>query len=159
MIAQSLQEFSCLMKIGSPLIGIDHGSKKLGFALSTPNLQMSLPLDVIIAETEEKKIDCILKLVFSYKVSGIVIGLPISMNGNENESSKKIRLFAQTLASQTDLPIYLQDERLSSRQADNILRSFGFNRKDRNKIDDKIAANFILETTLDTLIKLQVKYY
>ncbi len=154
MITHSVQEFNQYLIANMPLIGIDYGLKKLGLAVSSHNLKMSLPLKIINTKNDLEKINIILDLLIIHKASGIVIGLPISMDGSENENSTKIRMFAQNLANKTDLPIFMQDERLSTSGANKLLQSYGFKRKDRNQMDDAVAASLILETTLNTIMRL-----
>lgn len=154
MIAQTLQEFYQSLIIGQPIIAIDHGQKKIGIAISNQECTIAMPLLVINEPNDDKKINMISDLVKTYSTCAIVIGLPISMNGDNSSQTEVVQKFAQKLSSIINLPIYLQDERLTSKAADNLLRSFGMNRKDRNANDDAIAASMILETTLNSLAKL-----
>ena len=64
--------------------------------------------------------------------------------------------FVNKLAKETNLPIYLQDERLTSRAADNMLKNMGFNRRQRNQRDDMAAASLILETVLESVKKIVI---
>ena len=76
------------------------------------------------------------------------------MDGTESEQTKIVINFVGKLAKKTNLPIYLQDERLTSKAADSLLRNMGFNRKQRNERDDMAAASMILETTLESAKRL-----
>ncbi|MCC8468214.1 MAG: Holliday junction resolvase RuvX, partial [Rickettsia endosymbiont of Eriopis connexa] len=89
-----------------------------------------------------------------YKVCGVVVGLPIDMNGAVTEQTNIVMKFAEELTKSINLPIYLQDERLTTKAANNFLKSFGVKRKDRNNNDDALAASMILETVLDSIKKL-----
>lgn len=83
-------------------------------------------------------------------ISAIVIGLPINMDGTKSEQTILTEKFAEKLEKRSNLPIFLQDERLTSKAADNLLKGFGLKRKDRNNQDDLAAASLILETVLNS---------
>ncbi|MDN3030206.1 MULTISPECIES: Holliday junction resolvase RuvX [Rickettsieae] len=155
MIIAVLQEFFQLLQANRPIIAIDYGIRKTGIAISNQEQTIAMPLKTIYETIEEKKIKSILDLVATYSICGIVIGLPISMNGNSSEQTIIVLKFSATLSSATNLPIYLQDERLTSLAANNLLKSLGVKRRERNQKDDSIAASMILETTLDSIKKLQ----
>ena len=76
------------------------------------------------------------------------------MDGTSSSQAKIVTSFVNKLAKETNLPIYLQDERLTSRAADNMLKNMGFNRRQRNERDDMAAASLILETVLESVKKL-----
>ncbi|MFY9589209.1 Holliday junction resolvase RuvX [Rickettsia endosymbiont of Halotydeus destructor] len=153
MIIKNLQEFYQLLSVNSPLIALDHGTKKIGIAISNQERTIAMPLCTADEITKQAKITIILNLIEKYKVCGIVIGLPINMNGEIGAQAEIVLKFAEDFTKNTDLPIYLQDERLTTKAANNLLKSFGVKRKERNNNDDIIAASMILETTLDSLKK------
>ncbi|MCC8371375.1 MAG: Holliday junction resolvase RuvX [Rickettsia endosymbiont of Pseudomimeciton antennatum] len=155
MIIATLQEFSQLLQANRPVIAIDYGMRKTGIAISNQEQTIAMPLKTIYETIEENKIKSILDLVATYSICGIVIGLPISMNGRASEQTTIILKFSTKLSFATNLPIYLQDERLTSLAANSLLKSLGVKRRERNQKDDSIAASMILETTLDSIKKLQ----
>jgi len=157
MIIENLQEFYQLLKARQPIISIDYGIKKMGVAISNQECTIAMPLLTIKELKEQDKITKILSLLATYSVCGVVIGLPISMNGQESSQTLEVQNFAKNFAKVNDLPIYLQDERLTTMAANSLLKSFGIKRKDRNKNDDMIAASMILETTLNSIIKLKLQ--
>ncbi|AFC69568.1 crossover junction endodeoxyribonuclease RuvA [Rickettsia amblyommatis] len=149
MIIKNLQEFYRLLIPNAPLIAIDYGSKKLGIALSNQERSIAMPLNTI---TEIKiVITALLNIIEKYKVCGVIIGLPIDMSGAVTEQTNIVMKFAEELAKSINLPIYLQDERLTTKAANNFLKSLGVKRKDRNNNDDAVAASMILETVLDSI--------
>ncbi|ALA61666.1 Holliday junction resolvase RuvX [Rickettsia amblyommatis] len=149
MIIKNLQEFYRLLIPNAPLIAIDYGSKKLGIALSNQERSIAMPLNTI---TEIKiVITALLNIIEKYKVCGVIIGLPIDMSGAVTEQTNIVMKFAEELAKSINLPIYLQDERLTTKAANNFLKSFGVKRQDRNNNDDAVAASMILETVLDSI--------
>jgi len=148
MIIDTLQEFCTFFKERQPLISIDYGQKKIGLAISTPDHKMSLPLQLLSGDSEKKKLNQIAEIAKDKNACAIVIGLPLNMDGTKSEQTTIVEKFAEKLEKRTNLPIFFQDERLTSRAADNLLKSFGVKRKNRNESDDLTAASMILETTL-----------
>jgi len=148
MIITTLQEFCTFFKERQPLISIDYGQKKIGLAISTPDHKMSLPFQLLSGDSEKKKLNQIVEITKDKNVCAIVIGLPLNMDGTKSEQTIIVENFAEKLEKRTNLPIFFQDERLTSRAADNLLKSFGIKRKNRNENDDLTAASLILETTL-----------
>ena len=154
MIVNNLQEFYKLLLPNTPLISIDYGSKKLGIAMSNQERTIAMPLNTITETNKKIIITSLLCIAEKYKACGIVIGLPINMNGMPTEQTNIVMKFAEELAKSINLPIFMQDERLTTKAADNFLKSFGVKRKDRNNNDDAVAASMILETVLDSIKKL-----
>ena len=150
MIIDTLQEFCTFFKLGQPLIGVDYGQKKIGLAISTPDHQMSMPLQLLTGDSEKKKLNEIADIAKNKHACAIVIGIPFNMDGTKSEQTLIVEKFTEKLERRTHLPIFFQDERLTSRAADNLLKSFGIKRKNRNKNDDLTAASMILETTLQS---------
>lgn len=151
MIFTSLQDFCKELKANSSLLSIDYGKRKLGFAISDPSKKIAMPLDVKEFKHDKDKIPYIEQLISKHNLHGIVIGLPIHMDGSDSIQAEVITKFAETLFKQTSQPIFLQDERLSTKAAQSLLKSFGMKRKHRDEIDDKISASMILETVIDSL--------
>jgi putative Holliday junction resolvase len=149
MIIDTLQEFCTFFKAQQPLISVDYGQKKIGLAISTPDHQMPLPFELITGDSEKKKLSHIVEVTRSKNICAIVVGLPINMDGTKSDQTIIVEKFVEKLKTRTYLPIFFQDERLTSRAADNLLKSFGIKRKNRNEYDDLAAASMILETTLN----------
>lgn len=156
-IFRDIEEFAKNIPNYGSIIGIDYGAKKIGLAVSSPDRVISLPLALI--ENNNKVFDEILSSIRSKKTVGLVLGLPVNMDGSESPSSEKIYQFAKKISEKTNLPIYLQDERRTSRAADSLLLIAGFSRKKRNALDDSIAASLILETCLQRIQVSNIKYY
>lgn len=151
MIIKTVQEFYQKVTDGGVIICFDLGLKKIGIALSTPDQSFSLPLKVIREVKQALQIrECVNEIIKNNAV-GIVIGLPLNMDGSIGAQSNIAIEFANKLGESSMLPIFMQDERLTSKEADNILKATGFNRKKREKMDDAVAANLILETTLNLM--------
>lgn len=154
MITSNLQEFCQFLKIGQPIISIDYGQKKIGIAISNQEHTIAMPLKIVTGLSDSNKLNSISDIIELYSVCAIVLGLPISMDGRASQQTRIVQNFAENLKNIFNLPIYLQDERLTSRAADSLLKSFGMSRKERNSQDDSIAASMLLETTIDSIKKL-----
>ena len=100
--------------------------------------------------SEEKDIEYIANLAKQNSVEKIVIGLPLCMDGEENDRTVKTKLFGQKLEKFSGLPVVYEDERLSSVEADEILRKNKVLPKDRKKHLDKLAAAIILQSYLNS---------
>ena len=137
------------------LLSIDYGRKKLGLALTNQEHSFALPLKVVLCKKNgndeiafEEKIALINPYVLANNIWGVVIGLPLNMDGSEGPAALEVRNFASFLSSRINLPVFLQDERLTSMEADSLLKEAGFSRKERNQKDDMIAATIIAESLL-----------
>lgn len=148
MLINDLKKFCTCFQVGQPLISIDYGQKNIGLAISTPDHTMSFPLQLLSYHSEKKKLNQIVHITREKNICAIVIGLPLDMKGTKNNQTIIIEQFIQKLEKRTKLPLFLQDERLTSREANNLLKTLHIPRKNRNKYDDLIAASIILNTTL-----------
>lgn len=151
MIINTLEKFCTYFNQAEPIIAIDYGQRKIGVAISIPGHMMSLPLCLIEERLEKKQLQQIKNIIEQKNIAAIIFGLPLNMNGTKNQQTIIVKEFASKLAKQTKLPIFLQDERLTSKAADNFLKNFGLKRKERNQLDDLTAASMILETVLDNI--------
>jgi len=148
MIIQSLQEFYSSLTTHSPLLAIDFGLRKIGVAISDHNKMIAMPIEVASFQDDKARIKYIAELIAKHKACGLVIGLPIKMDGTYSDQTHMVVKFVKKLSCEVSIPIFMQDERLSSAAANSLLREAGMNRRDRNEVDDKIAASLILETVL-----------
>lgn len=137
------------LKASSRLMAIDVGTKRIGIALSDESRFLATPKLVLQRQSNEKDFAKLRDFITEHKVAGIIIGLPLTMEGN----SQPMTEFAQKFAKNFDefleekFPILLFEERLTSFQAREIHNS-GLSRK-KNKFVDDIAASFILQHFLD----------
>ena len=130
------------------VLGLDYGSKTVGVAVSDPLMLGATPLEIIRREKENhlrRTYTRISQLIAEYEVGEIVLGLPLNMDGSEGERAAAVRLFKEGLEKRCSLPVHLQDERLTTVEADEILEFNGIREKDRKKYIDRIAAQVILE--------------
>ena len=147
MITENLQEFYNIAPDGC-IICIDYGTRKSGIAFSDSNRLMSFPFCTITANNMKDCVTQIKKIMDKKKPKSIVVGLPLYLNGLHSKQTDITKKFALLLNSVTNLPVFLQDERLTSRGAENYLKDFSFNRKEREKMSDMTSASLILDIVI-----------
>lgn len=140
------------------IMGLDYGAKTVGVALSDALLLTSQPFETIFREEENKlrktyrRIEEIAK---ENEVSLIVLGLPLSMDGSVSEQTLKTLSFKEAIERRTGLPVVLQDERLTSIAADEVLSESGIPERERKQYIDRVAAALILKEYMDNVKKEQ----
>ena len=136
---------------GRRLIGLDLGEKTIGLALSDTTLSVATPFKTLTRRKFTANATELLALVEEQGVGGVVVGLPLNMDGSEGPSAQSARAFARNLAARTDLPIVFWDERLSTAAVTRTLIEADSSRKRRSEVVDKMAAAYILQGALDRL--------
>jgi len=139
------------------IVGLDFGLKRIGVAISNSFLSFAMPLGKVLREKDDKKtVQNIMHLLKNYNdVSKIVMGLPLHLSGNESQMSQEVRKFAAFLELETKISVEFIDERLSSKNADTLLKQMDMNRKKREKHIDTLSATLILQTYLELFSKLK----
>lgn len=132
------------------LLAIDFGERRMGISI-TDELQITAQAkETLTVDRPEEAIAAIEKLVQECQIKGILIGLPLTMSGEEGPMSAKVREFAQQLKQTLSIPVVLWDERLTSLQAERTLREFN-KKPSRHKAEiDRLAATFLLRNYLDS---------
>lgn len=131
-------------------LGLDLGTKTLGVAISDPLGLIANDLTVLRHNEEyDKLILEVQKLVEEKKVQALVLGFPKNMNNTIGQRAQITLDFKEKLENTLHLPVYLQDERLTTRQAENLLIKNDTSRKKRKKVIDKVAATIILQSYLE----------
>lgn len=134
------------------IMGLDYGSKTVGVAL-TDDLQMTAqPLETITRDSEGKlrrTLARIEEIISLYDVGEIVLGLPLNMDDSVGERAGKALEFKEKLEKRTGLPVTMQDERLSTVAAEEVLEEMGVRRTQMKQYVDKVAAACILEDFLN----------
>ena len=129
-------------------MGIDLGSKRVGLALSDKMNMIASPFKTIIVKNEQDLLDQLRLIIIDFKVKTIVLGLPLNMNGEDSAQTKKVREFKSEL-SIFNLPVKLEDERLSSVSAKRSLVMQDIKTGHNKSEIDKRAAAIILQQFLD----------
>ena len=132
----------------SRCIGIDLGSKRVGLALSDKMNMIASPYRTLIVKNEQDLLDQLRLIIVDLKVKTIVLGLPLNMNGEDSAQTKKVREFKSVL-SIFNLPVKLEDERLSSVSAKRSLVMQDIKTGHNKSEIDKRAAAIILQQFLD----------
>ena len=131
-------------------LGIDHGSKRIGLAVSDPGATLASPLTTITASGNlSDEIAAVLSYAKGYDIDAFVVGLPLNMDDTEGDQAKTVRRFGTELARITGKPVHYWDERLSSHAAEELLRPAELTRKKRKARLDRVAALVILQGFLD----------
>ncbi len=147
----SIDEFKRKIGISSRLLGIDPGSKNIGFALCDENKKVATPFKIIKKDNFKNLVIDINKIIEENQIKGIVIGNPINMDGSIGKSSKSAIDFAKILSKNVTIPVCMWDERLSTEGSFKITKVLGTNTTNRIAKLDKNAAAFILQGAIDYL--------
>ena len=137
------------------LIGLDLGTKTIGVAVSDPDRRLATGVETIGRKAFKQDAARLLAIAAERKVVGLVLGLPINMDGSEGPRAQSTRAFARNLAALTALPIGLWDERLSTAAVERELIGMDVSRARRAEVIDEHAAIFILQGALDRLANLR----
>jgi putative holliday junction resolvase len=132
-----------------PLIGIDLGDKTLGIALSDRTRMIATALETIQRTKFTADALRLAALIAQHDVGGLVLGLPLNLDGSEGPRVQSTRAFARNLLRTISLPILMYDERLSTVAAERILIEADVSRKKRKGVIDQVAATIILQGALN----------
>ena len=127
------------------LLGIDYGQKRIGLALSDKDRQISSPFKTIF---QLKELDDIIP---AKEVTGVIIGLPLQTNGEEGDIAKSVRLFANRVLEKYSLPVFLVDERYTSKFSSEDLSQRFVREKKQKKVLDNYAAARILQRGIELI--------
>ena len=141
-----------LLAPGQRLLGLDIGSKTIGLALSDVMLMLATPADTIKRSKFTQDAEKLVALIREQNVGGLVLGLPVQMDGKEGPACQSVRQFAENLLGIIDIPIAFWDERLSTAAVERMLiREADMSRRRRAQVVDKAAAAYILQGALDAM--------
>ena len=131
------------------LVGLDIGYKTIGIAVSDRSFTIATPLNTVSRKGTKKDLPKIKEFLNEYNIGGFIVGLPLSLNGNENEQTSKIRKFSIELQSFFSVPFEFWDERYSSDIIFKELRKSDFSSSKIKKKLDQQSAAYILQGFLD----------
>ena len=143
------------MTIKGKALGIDYGDRRIGIAVTDIGQDVVFVRDYIANTSRPEVIQKIKDLCDQDKISLVVVGLPLNMEGQDTDQTKKVRLFVKDLHEATGKEIILHDERLTAVRSDVILTSIGVKGGERKERKDAIEASLILQNYLDLLGKSQ----
>jgi len=133
------------------ILAIDHGTKRIGIAISDELKTIAQPLEIIPAEPFPAFLARLKELVGERQVERILVGMPRNMNGSYGPAALKVEEFVTALKTELTVPIQTWDERLTSAQANRFLLQANFRRAQRKEKVDKTAAAILLQSYLDSL--------
>ncbi|MDB5735084.1 MAG: Holliday junction resolvase [Alphaproteobacteria bacterium] len=140
---------------GLRLLGLDLGEKTIGLALSDTSLTIATPMQTLKRgkfKADAAQLDIIMS---AQGVGGLVVGLPLNMDGSDGPSAQSARAFGRNWVNHSPLPVVFQDERLSTSAVTRTLLEADASRRRRDDVVDKMAAGYILQGALDRLRHLR----
>ena len=155
MILADAESFAAALPATGAIMGLDLGTKTIGVAISDGLRGAATPVETVrrIKFTEDAQ--RLLALIAARGVAGVILGLPLNMDGTEGPRAQSTRAFARNFEKLTTLPIGFWDERLSTVAAERVLIEADMSRKRRAEVIDNVAAAYILQGLLDRLTYLK----
>jgi putative Holliday junction resolvase len=150
----SITELKQHLPAGGRLLGLDLGEKTIGLAISDRNLKVASPLETLRRSKFAQDAAALAKTCAARGIAGLVLGLPVNMDGSEGPRCQSVRQFARNLerVAGFELPVGFWDERLSTAAVERLLvREADMSRRRRAQVVDKMAAAYILQGALDSL--------
>ncbi len=148
-------DFAAALPTGARRIGVDVGTKTLGLALSDVSRTIASGLETIRRTKFKADATRLVALVQEHNVGGLVIGLPIGLDGSYGPRAQASRSFARLIGPLTGAPLLMWDERLTTAEAERLLIEADASRKRRAEVIDKMAATLILQGALDRMRALR----
>jgi putative Holliday junction resolvase len=131
------------------LLGIDYGVVRIGLSISDPDRKFAFPLATHERQDAEKDASYFRSLIEEEEIAGLVIGLPLHLDGREGDKAREARAFADWLGQIVALPLVFWDERFTTVEAESALWSAGLTHKKRKDRRDRVAAQIMLQAYLD----------
>jgi putative Holliday junction resolvase len=152
LIASDAGEFAAAIAHGK-LVGLDVGTKTIGVAVCDPGWHFAGPLETIRRTKFTKDLEVLRAIAARETIVGLIVGLPLNMDGSDSPRTQSVRAFARNLAP-LDLPILLWDERWSTQAVERAMIEADVSRARRAEKVDALAAAHILQGALDALVNL-----
>ena len=151
-----IRAFAAATRGGTRLIGLDLGTKTIGLALSDPGRHIASPLETIRRVKFTPDAARLRLLCETHRIGGLVVGLPLNMDGSEGPRAQSTRAFVRNLSVILPLPHVFFDERLSTAVVTRALIEADASRARRSQLVDKLAAAYILQGCLDVMRNLEM---
>ncbi len=152
MAVVDISELPGALPSGRRLLGLDLGKRTIGLAISDSMLAVASPLETIKRGKFTADAERLAEIMRAREVGGLVVGLPLNMNGSEGPRCQSTRAFVDNLLARMDLPAAFWDERLSTAAVERVLiDEADLSRKRRGRAVDKMAAAYILQGALDRM--------
>ena len=150
----ALPDLAARLPAAARLLGLDLGTKTIGLALSDLGRRIATPMETIRRKKFSLDVAELLAVCEKQQIAGLVIGLPLNMDGSEGPRAQATRAFVRNLVPLTTLPIAYWDERLSTTAVTRTLLEADTSRAKRAEVVDKMAASFILQGALDRMRRI-----
>jgi putative Holliday junction resolvase len=131
------------------LLGVDFGDVRIGLAISDPDRKIAFPLATYTRQGRERDAAYFRAVIAEERVTALVVGLPVHLNGSEGQKATAARAFGAWLTEATGLPTTFWDERFTTVEAESALWAAGLTHKQRKTRRDKVAAQILLQAYLD----------
>jgi len=131
------------------ILALDVGSKTIGLAVSDPLGITAQGLETLRRKNKRTDFDALARVLEKYEVSEVVVGYPLRMSGAAGPQADRMAEFAEQLRERFQLPVHLWDERLTSAEANRVLRETAMSIRRRGQVVDRLAAVLILQSFLD----------
>jgi putative holliday junction resolvase len=131
------------------VLGLDVGTKTIGLAVSDPLGITAQGLETLRRKNKRSDFEQLEKLIRQYEIGELVVGYPLALSGTEGKQGERMRGFAEELRQRFHLPVHLWDERLTSAQANRLLREMEVSIERRRRAVDRMAAVLILQSWMD----------
>ncbi len=151
MVIDDIAEFMSQIPKREKLLALDIGSKTIGLAVSDFTYKIASASTTIRRKKFSKDLVILQQEIKSHDTGGLVVGLPLNMDGSEGKTCQSIRQFVRNLLKEFDIPVIFHDERLTTHSAEQTLIKADVSRQKRALIIDKVAAAYILQSFLDKL--------
>ncbi|MFK7984399.1 MAG: Holliday junction resolvase RuvX [Sandaracinaceae bacterium] len=132
-------------------LGIDHGMRRVGVAVSDDEGRIAYPRTTLARKDPKALVEAVVALAQEEGVGEIIVGLPLTLEGRETASARRARAFATRVEQSSGLPIVMWDERLTTAAAERSLATAGVQARKQKAVVDQVAASLILQAYLDML--------
>ena len=154
MITTNSAEFASALPDGGKLAGLDVGTKTIGIAICDAGWHFAGPLETIKRTKFTQDLASLRRIIGAEHIAGLVVGLPLSMDGSDSPRTQSVRAFARNLAP-LELPLLLWDERWSTQAVERAMIEADVSRARRAEKVDALAAAHILQGAIDALANLE----
>ena len=146
-----LPDFAAALPARAAILGVDPGEKRIGVAISDLTRLIASSLETIARVKFTTDAEALFKLYDGRECAGLVIGLPLNMDGSSGPAAQSARAFARNLIAKRDVPLLMWDERLSTAAVTRTLIEGDATRKRRSEVVDKMAAAYMLQGAIDAM--------
>ncbi len=130
------------------ILGMDYGGKRIGLAIAEEGLAVAVPYSVLENRGEAEIFDALEKIIQEEGVEKIVLGNPLNLSGGETAQTRRIQVFSEMLRKRFALPIVLEDERLTSKSAEQLLKGYA-----KGAPQDAVAAALLLQMYMEKIAR------